>query len=907
MEQLQPSLTRGEVSPGLFARVDTAAYQSAVRTAINFIVRPTGGMSNRAGTQFIYESASIGDYSAVLIPFEPSADSSGYLLEFYAGTVKISLEGADVATVATPYSGSDVTVLRYCQSVDVLTIFHPEHPINELSRIGPTTFALAPITIDDGPFLDENVDDSILVYASGNAGTVTLTATAPIFNADQVGGLFRLDEQDLSRIVPWEAAAVLANENTEVFGMLRRSDGKVYRVVTPGSTPTAKDWFLGNTPPTHTKGVRADGQKRGTSGNNVGADFEYVHSGYGVVRIVGYTSPTQVTATVISTLLPDSVVGGATTIAGPWDMIGDGVTTQLVIAGSSRNRNDYELTFDGVIQSPLLFDITADMLQASFYTPPANGISVSVRQVGDDTNYAKRTSIWAFGAWSSDQGYPSVGTYYGDRLVMAATPAQPQTEWASRVAKYHEFGKSVPVVDSDPITQTLNARQINAIRELVPQDQLISITVSASWASPQRGQAWTQETIGFSPQSFFGCASIRSIQTGDSVLFVEKNNTRIRDLQYSFEADKFVGNELTVLARHLFTRSNPIIDMDFQSDPLGILWPVRLDGTWTSCTYLKEQQVIGWGRHDTQGRVERVCTLRESGRDVTYMMVRRTIGAVDRRYVERMHERDPDDSLLAVFLDSSLTYDGRNTSATAVTLNGDDWQLDDSVMVASSDAIFGPNDSGDEIRISYSELDENDQVVTGYVRVRLDTYVSPTVHSGVLLDIPPPSIRSSQTTNWGFARDTFAGLYHLEDKTVGVQVDGSVGPDTVVHGGTVTLQNPGLVVHIGLKYVSDLETMDITVQGARMATKNVSQVGLVLQDSAYFKAGPDFTEEHLMTYPSRSDEPYLSPTRVTTDVSEPLKIPSGWRRSGRICIRQDLPAPLTILAVVPEFQVGSNG
>lgn len=826
-ELLQASFSRGEVSPGIYGRVDIPQYQISLRKLVNFFVRPTGGVSNRAGTQYVYESDSAGDFSAVLIPFVYSIDIS-YVLEFYAGFVRVSQNGASVTTVATPYSAIDVLDLRYTQSADVLTVFHPNYPIHELRRLTASSFAFVEIEFNDGPFLDENVNDALTVYASAKTGTVTLTASNTIFVPEHVGSLFRLEEENLSAIKPWEANQTLGNEGVQINGMLRRSDGKVYRVVNSGTAITGKDWFTGATPPTHINGAIADGSILSTGGNVSGAVWQYVNSGYGVVRITGFISSSQVTADVIVEL-PDSVVGGAAT---------------------------------------------------------AFGVNV--------------TSIWAFGAWSQSQGYPSVGTYYGDRLVCAATPLQPQTEWASRVAKYNEFGKSVPTVDSDPITQTLNARQINSIRELVPLDQLISMTATSSWASPQRGQVWTQETIGFSPQSFYGCAPIRSIQTGDAALYVENFQTRIRDLRYQFDADKFVGAELTVLARHLFTPSNPIIDMDYQNAPHGILWPVRLDGTWTSCTYLKEQEVVGWARHETQGQVERVCCLPESGGDATYLLVRRN----GKRFVERMHDRDAPDDLLQIFLDSSLTYDGRNLTSNTMSLAGTAWGIDEQVALTANYAAFSnPSSIGDEVHFPY--LDANGEQQT--VRIKIEEFLTSSLVDGVVLSAVPESLRNIITTNWGLARNTFSGLDHLEGMTVGIQVDGAVEADQVVTGGTVTLSTPGLVVHIGLKYVSDLETLDVTIQGARMATKNIPRVGLVLQDSATFKAGPTFKDKDLMQYASRTDETYTQRARLTTDVSEPLYIPSGLRRSGRVCIRQDLPAPLTILSIIPEVQVGNAG
>jgi hypothetical protein len=242
-------------------------------------------------------------------------------------------------------------------------------------------------------------------------------------------------------------------------------------------------------------------------------------------------------------------------------------------------------------------------------------------------------------------------------------PEQPQTEWASKTADYHNFGVSSPLVASDDaITQRLNARQINAILELVPMDQLISLTSSSSWASPSRGLAWTPQTIGYDPQSFDGAMFLRAIQTGESLLFATNGATKVRDLSFTQNSEKFRGDELTVMARHLFDRDHTIVDMDYAKEPHGILWIVRSDGALIGLTYLKEQEVVGWHRHDTQGMFERVCVIPEDGRDVPYFVVRRTVQGATVRYLERMAERDQAMTSDSFFVDCGLSYDGRNAT-----------------------------------------------------------------------------------------------------------------------------------------------------------------------------------------------------------------------------------------------------
>ena len=50
---IQPSFAKGEIGPALYGRVDTAAYQVALRTARNITIHTHGGASNRPGTKFI--------------------------------------------------------------------------------------------------------------------------------------------------------------------------------------------------------------------------------------------------------------------------------------------------------------------------------------------------------------------------------------------------------------------------------------------------------------------------------------------------------------------------------------------------------------------------------------------------------------------------------------------------------------------------------------------------------------------------------------------------------------------------------------------------------------------------------------------------------------------------------------
>lgn len=153
---------------------------------------------------------------------------------------------------------------------------------------------------------------------------------------------------------------------------------------------------------------------------------------------------------------------------------------------------------------------------------------------------------------------------------------------------------------------------------------------------------------------------------------------------------------------------------------------------------------------------------------------------------------------------------------------------------------------------------------------------------------------------------TVSGLWHLEGMTVDILADGAVVTPQTVTGGRITLSIPASTVHVGLNYVSDLQTLpqsyDAAPAGGQAARKNVSSVTLRVKDSSLVKAGPTFTK--LRQYPAREvSDPYGSPPALRTgEVS--ITVDPSWTNDGQICVRQDQPLPLTVCSIAHETAIG---
>lgn len=298
---IQPSFAGGEIGPSLYGRIDMSKYQVALRKCDNFIVRQYGGVENRPGTRFIGE-AKYADRKCRLIPFQFSTIQT-YALEFGHNYMRVIKDGAYVLNssnaiyeLAMPYADSDLFRIKFTQSADVLTLVHPAYPPKELRRYAHDNWQIVDVETKNGPFDDINIDEAIKVYASASIGTVTLTASSAIFGAEQVGKLFYLEQPVIDSVPVWETS------KTTVIDDVRRADSNYYRANTAGKTGTLR--------PSHTEGMSWDGWG-GTGSSDTGIQWEYLHSGFGIVRITAVASDgLTATATVLS-YIPSQVVGSA--------------------------------------------------------------------------------------------------------------------------------------------------------------------------------------------------------------------------------------------------------------------------------------------------------------------------------------------------------------------------------------------------------------------------------------------------------------------------------------------------------------------------------------------------------------------------------------------------------------------
>lgn len=523
-----------------------------------------------------------------------------------------------------------------------------------------------------------------------------------------------------------------------------------------------------------------------------------------------------------------------------------------------------------------------------------------------------------FTGFSSTDNYPSVVGFYQQRKLYANTISEPEKVWCSQSGNYNNFNTSFPLQDDDAVIFALANAEVTEVRHLLDLGKLVLGTEGGEWLiEGDANGLLTPFAINPRTGSYNGANTLLPVKVGNSVLYVQSLGNKVLELKTNIYAGYyvFVGKDMGVYSTHLLD-GYEIVDWDYQQIPNYTTWIVRDDGTLLGFTYLDDEELSAWHRHDTAGTFERVCTIPEGGENRVYVVVNRTINGQSRRFIERMRPLVLLDIEDACFMDSALEYDGRDQSGT-VTLTGSGWTPGDPLTATGSsatafissqagDAVFLRNAAGDEVRATFQTMLSNN---------------SATVFTDV--DVPA-DMQAVAISDWDLAVRYVGGLDHLEGEEIAVFADGLVvgSPNNptvdaiVVTGDQADLGSAYAHIVVGLPYLSDLETLDIdTPQGPSLKESNIAitSLGLWVAGSRGIFCGREAPSEDAASAITGLRELKIRSATQTPSDPNPLvtnfvtvDISSNWNQHGRIFVRQVDPVPLNVLAAVPFGFIPAN-
>ncbi len=544
---MQASFSSGEISPLLHARVDLARYLTGLAELQNMIVLPQGGVTRRPGLENVRWT---GEYIYKLIPFEFNSTDTA-LIAFGDNKIRIygniSGELNLLATINSPYNSNDVQTLDYVQSGNVIFLVHRNYAPRMLTRKTLTNWTLSAISFKSGPYRDSvsyGATKPLTLTVSG--GRRILTSEEDIFNSSLVGTLIKLEypvEGKTETITSTSTNEGASSRRLEVKGTLN--------VITTGG-----DW----------KGIVSI--KRSSDGGTTWVtvrEYERID----------------------------------TEAQGQWDFTISETDDNIIYQVSARHEGEKEITVNITVSG---------FLKSGTYriTAVNSSRSVDVVLVNDtgfiiDDGFSGQVSLWSIGSWGTDQGYPGTIAMYQDRLVLASTHAEPQTIWMSRTGEYTDFSVHDPIEDDDAITITLAGSSADRIHSITTTTDLLAFTNAGEWKIKGAGDsgAITPLALTAHQQTNIGSKNIKPLVIDGRVIMVQAQGEKIYTLGYDLNTDGYVGNELSILSSHIF-EGKQIISIAYQRTPDSLIWVLLNDGTFASCTFNPEHEVIGWARHKSE-------------------------------------------------------------------------------------------------------------------------------------------------------------------------------------------------------------------------------------------------------------------------------------------------------------------
>lgn len=893
---IQTNFTAGEWTDRLEGRVDLSKYANALYRLENFIIDPRGPACYRPGFRYIAGTKTNAKASR-LMRFEFSTTQAyilefgDYYIRFYRNQAQIQLTYAawvtttaytlgalvtsggsryrcivahtagvfatDLAAakwvltagatdlayeIPSPYAEADVASIKFCQSADVLYLFHASYAPRKLSRAGHTSWTLATINFRSPAVKEQGIKPvATLTLGAVTGSGIVFTAGAAVF---QTGDVNRIITSGAGRasIVGFTSTTVVTCDIIDDFsavGPIASQSWSLLGSPVGSVTPSIKAPVGGICDITS-----SGASETFTSLLTTDADDNWIASGSGTDEYYIVNTATFFPAAKPSKVYEDAVelVEGTLGSLGikqwAWgdnDALGyDTIYIRLSDGTDPDTKSPVILPDADYVKSGAVV-ATANLFRAADVgkyirvhgglikiTAYASAASVS-GEIIKELDAVTATTNWTLESdvWNATNGYPSCGTFFEERLCLAGSSTYPETVWGSCVGDYENFTPGVDAADSFEFT--LAGRQVNVIQWLEPREYLIIGTAGAEWrlGPEDTGDALTPLNVVAKQQTSFGCYNMMPETIGTATLFLQRAGKKVREFSYQWESDGYVAPDLTILAEHITAAG--IRGMAYQQEPASILWAFDADGALIAMTYLRDQDVVGWHQHPMgTAEVESLACIPGTGYDELWAIIKRTVNGATVRYIEMMEEVFDDTAadyitnkgLNAFFVDSGITYNGASTT-------------------------------------------------------------------------------------------TITGLTHLEGETVAILADGNIQANKVVAAGQITLSLAASVVHVGLAYTGLMQPMRLDAAlkdgSAQGRLKKLHEVYVRVYRSGTFKVGRDI--DHLDVVIDRERVITLGAPYDLFTGDLPVGYDDSWESDARVMIVQDKPMPLTVVAIMPEVSI----
>lgn len=568
-----------------------------------------------------------------------------------------------VYTIASPYLATDVNSLKYCQDVNTLILCHPDYGPYQLVLTSATSWTLSLISF--GATISAPTGQAVATSLGAGSVNYAYVITAVDANGQESGPsayatlASKLDLRSTAgtNTISWTAVSGAASYNVYKAQLS-------YSAAVPAGAEfgyigncTSNSFIDSNIGPDYTiTPPIAENPFQGAGLQSVTVTAGGVYTSVPTATVAaapsgGQTATVQPTCGIATTsfssggsghsigdILPSTSVSGCVIQV---TNVSAGVITAwiVLVAGAFTSGSlPTTVTFKGSSGGSIVLNTTWAV----------NGVNIINAGAGYTTTPAITFSSGAAAATAvlaaAAAGNPTVPMFIQQRLFLGGPEGSPSQYNLSQPGSPYNFNVTNPVQADNAISATLSNTILNSIVGAVSVSAgLVVITDKGAWLinGGSAGAPISAEAIVANPQAYSGGNDLPPIVTPNDILYVQAKGSVVRDLAYNFYLNNYVGADISIISSHLFY-GYTLTQWCWAEEPYKLAWAIRSDGKLLSLTFLKEQELIAWSHHDTNGTYMSIASVNEAvsfgNVDAVYTVVTRTINGNTVNYIERFTE-----------------------------------------------------------------------------------------------------------------------------------------------------------------------------------------------------------------------------------------------------------------------------
>ena len=343
--------------------------------------------------------------------------------------------------------------------------------------------------------------------------------------------------------------------------------------------------------------------------DHVGTTVRYHES---EITITAYTSATEVTGTVVDTLVARlSVLNPLRTREGSNIVevtqiehgfnVGDVIAVQNAAATGGINTGHLNIT-----------DQVREIIDENTYTYQAGGNASSSEDGGGQVSISCHapTTTWDEQSFSAVRGYPAAVAFHENRLCFGGTLSEPDTIWMSKIGSFFNFDVG-EAADDDSINLVAATGDSHEIRYMISNRDLQVFTATGELYVPTYlNQAITPTNAQIRMQTPYGTSFVTPASIDGATVFVQKNGKNVREYLYSDSEDAYTASTISTLASHLIDNPKYLtVSHGFSDLPDSYAAFTLSNGDLALFTSNRAEKKAAWTRVTVNGRFGSVIAI----------------------------------------------------------------------------------------------------------------------------------------------------------------------------------------------------------------------------------------------------------------------------------------------------------